>query len=162
MLKENEYQESIISKIFRRITNNHSLPQSQQLTQATDIQEEEIRISINLPYVEGTSEKLRRILRSHKIRSTFYTEKTLRKLLCKLKDPVATEDKNNIVYEIDYSNCQAVYFSESKRPLKSRSDEHKRPIRNCNCDKNEIAKHCWEHITTLTGIRRKLLIVKAG
>ena len=61
--------------------------------QATDIQEEEIRISINLPYVEGTSEKLRRILRSRKIRSTFYTEMTLRKLLCKRKDRVATEDK---------------------------------------------------------------------
>ena len=60
----------------------------------------EIRMSINLPYVEGTSEKLRRILRSHKIRSTFYTENALRKLLCKPKDRVATEDKNNIVYEI--------------------------------------------------------------
>ena len=39
VLKENGYRESIINKIFRRITNNHSLPQSQQLTQATDIQE---------------------------------------------------------------------------------------------------------------------------
>ena len=71
MLKENGYQKSIISKIFKRITNNHSLSQSQQLMQTTDIQEEEIRISISLPYVEGTSEKLRGILRSHKIRLTF-------------------------------------------------------------------------------------------
>ena len=55
VLKENGYQESIISKIFKRITNSHSLPQLQQLTQATDIREEEIRMSINLPYVEGTS-----------------------------------------------------------------------------------------------------------
>ena len=31
VLKENGYQEGIISKIFRRITNNHSMPQSQQL-----------------------------------------------------------------------------------------------------------------------------------
>ena len=38
LLKENGYQESIISKIFKRITNNRSLPQSQQLTEATDIQ----------------------------------------------------------------------------------------------------------------------------
>ena len=68
MFKENGYQESIISKIFKRITNNHRLAQSQQLTQATDIQEEEMRMSINLVYVEGTNEKLRRILRSHKIR----------------------------------------------------------------------------------------------
>ena len=34
VLKENGYQESIISKIFKRITNNHSLPQLQQQTQA--------------------------------------------------------------------------------------------------------------------------------
>ena len=56
MLKDNGYQESIISKIFKRITNNRYLPQSQQLTQATDIQEEEIKKGINLPYVEGTCE----------------------------------------------------------------------------------------------------------
>ena len=68
MLTENGYKESIISKIFKRITNNHSLPQSQQLTQARDIPEEQIRMSINLPHVKGTSEKLRRILRSHIIR----------------------------------------------------------------------------------------------
>ena len=99
VLKENGYQESIISKIFKRITINHSLSQSQKQTQATNIQEEEIRMSINLPYVEGNSEKLRRILRSHKIRFTFYFNSTLRKLLYIPKDRVATEDKNNIVYE---------------------------------------------------------------
>ena len=70
--------------------------------------------------MEGTSEKLRRILRSHKIRSIFYTENTLCKLLCKPKDRVATEDKNNMVYEINCSNCEAVYFGEAKRSLKSR------------------------------------------
>ena len=144
MLKENGYQVSINSKIFKRITNNHSLPQSQQLTQATDNQEEEIRMSINLPYVEGTTENLRSILRSHKIRSTFYTENNLRKLLCKTKAGVATEDKNNIVYDMNCSNWEAVYFGESKRSLKSRSDEHKRSVRNCDCDKNEIAKQYWE------------------
>ena len=93
-------------------------------------------MNINLPYVEGTSEKLRRILGSHKIRSTFYTEKALRKLLCKLKDRVDTEDKNNIVCEIDCSNCESACFGESKRSSKSRSDEHKRYVRNCDCDKN--------------------------
>ena len=108
VLKENGYQESIINKIFKRITNNHNLPQSNHLTQATDIQEEGIRMSINLPYVKGTSEKPRRILRSHKIRSTFHIDNTLHKLLCKPKDRIATENKNNIVCEIDCSNCEAV------------------------------------------------------
>ena len=50
------------------------------------IQEEVIRMTINLPYVEVTSEKLQHILRSHKIRSTFFTENTLLKLFCKPKD----------------------------------------------------------------------------
>ena len=126
VLKENGYQESINNKIFKGIKNNHSLPQSQQLTQATDIQEEEIRMSINLLYVEGTSEKLRHIRRSHKIRSTFYTENFLYKLLSKPRDRVATEDENIIAYEIDRSNCETVYFGKSKRYLKLRSDGHKR------------------------------------
>ena len=66
------------------------------------------------------------------------------KLLCKPKYRIATEDKNNIVYETDCSNCEVVYFGESKRSLKLHSDEHKRSVRNCDCDKNETAKHCWE------------------
>ena len=99
---------------------------------------------MNLPYVKGTSGKLRRIRRSHKIRSTFYTKMTFRKLLCKPRDQVATQDKNSILYEIDCSNCQAVYFGESKRPLKWHSDEHKSSVRNCDCDKNGIAKYSWE------------------
>ena len=78
VLKKNRCQESIISKIFKRIINNHSVPPSQQQTQATDIQKKKIRMSVNLPYVEGTSEKLRRILKTHKTRSTLYTVNTLR------------------------------------------------------------------------------------
>ena len=46
----------------------------------------------------------------------------MRKLLWNPKDRVAAEDKNNIVYEIDCSNCQAVYFGESKRSLKLHSE----------------------------------------
>ena len=123
--------------------------------QAIDIQGEEIRMSTNLPYVEGTSEKLRHILRSHKIRSIFYTEKTLRKLLCKPKDRVATEDKNNIVYEIDCSNCEAVYFGESKQSLKDLSGI-------AIVIRMKLLNTAGKQITTLTGIRRKLLIRKAG
>ena len=59
---------------------------------------------MNLPYVDCTIEKLRRIRKSHKIKATFYTESTLCKLLCKPKVRVATEDKNNVTYEIDCSN----------------------------------------------------------
>ena len=52
------------------------------------------------------------------IRSTFYTENTSHKLLCKPKGWVATEYKNNIFYEVDCSNCEAVFFGASKWSLK--------------------------------------------
>ena len=138
MLKENGYQESIISKVFKRITNNHSLSESLQKTQSTDIQGEGIRTFMMFPNVEGAREKLQRVLKSHKIRLTFHTESTLRKFLCELTDRVTTENEKNVVYENDCSNCKAVYFDESKRSLKLRSDEHKRFAKSCDCDKNEL------------------------
>ena len=68
-------------------------------------------------------------------RSTFYTENTFRKLLCKTENRVDKEDKNNIVYKIDCSNSEAAYFDESKRFLKSRLDENKRSFKNCDYEK---------------------------
>ena len=82
-----------MSEIVTRITNYHRLLQSKQKAQATNIQEEEIGISVNLPCVEGTCGKPQHILRSHKVRSTFYIKSTLRKLLYKPKDQVGTKDK---------------------------------------------------------------------
>ena len=73
-----------------------------------------------------------------------YTENSLLKLLCKLKNRVATEDKNNTVCKRDCSNSKVVYFGESKRSLKSRSGEHKKSFSNCDCDKNEVTKQRWE------------------
>ena len=55
------------------------------------------------------------------------------------------KSKINIGYEIDCSNGEAsVYFGESKGSFKSRSDEQKRSATNCDCEKNEIKKHCLE------------------
>ena len=66
VLKETEHQESIIKKIIKKITNNHSMSHSEQ-TQAIDIQEKKYKLykftqkdrNINLLCVEGISEKQR-------------------------------------------------------------------------------------------------------
>ena len=81
----------------------------------------------------------------------------MHKLRCKPKDRVATEDKNNIDYQIDCSKCEAISFGESKQSLKVRSDEHKRSVRNCNCDKNKIAKHCWEADINFSWDQKKVI-----
>ena len=52
--------------------------------------------------------------------------------------------KLTVVSLLPQSYSEAVCFSDSKQSLKLRSNEHKRSARNCDCDKNEIVKHCWE------------------
>ena len=96
--------------------SNRCFSQPQQQRQVVEIQTNEIRMTKNLPSVKGTSEKLQRILRTHKIIFTFCTENIFRKLLCKPKDQVATDDKN--IYEIGFSICEAIYFGESTHSLK--------------------------------------------
>ena len=51
-----DVKKTLLIKTFQWITNNHSLSLLQQQTQSIDIQEEDIRMSVNLPLVEGTSE----------------------------------------------------------------------------------------------------------
>ena len=63
------------------------------------------------------------------IRSTFNTESFLHNLHCKPKDWGTTEDKNSVVYEIDCSNCEVVYFIESKQFLKLQPDENKKSVK---------------------------------
>ena len=87
---------------------------------------------------------LKVLVRKYSVKSNFYIGNTLRKLLCKPKYRATKKGKSNIVYEIHCSNCDEVYFDESERPLKSSSGEHKRSVKNCNCEKNEIVKHCWD------------------
>ena len=70
--------------------------------------------------------------------------------------------KNNIVYEIHCNNCKAVYFGESKRPLKSHSDEQKDLSGITIVKRMKLQNTVEKQITTLAGIRRKLLIGKAG
>ena len=147
------------SKVFKIITNNHSSFQSQQQTWATDIQEEDGRISTILPYAKGTCDKLQRLLKTHKIRSNFHTENTLCKRFCKPKDRRDTEDKSKIIYEIECNNFEAVYFDKSKCSLKLRSDEQKRTVKNYDSGKKEIAETLLGRGSQLelTEIKKKVL-----
>ena len=162
VLKENGYQESIFSKIFKRITDNHRLPQSHQLTHATDILEEEIKISINLLYVEGACEKLRRILRSHKTKSTFYAENTLSLFLCKPKDPVATEDKKKSFMKLTVVTVKQS-TSVNLNGLSNCVQMNTKDLSGIAIMiKMNLLNTVGKQITTLAGIRRKLLLGKTG
>ena len=62
----------------------------------------------------------------------------------KPKDRVVTKDLNSIIYETGCSKREEVNFGKSKRFLKLRSGEHIMSFKNCDCEKNKIARYCWE------------------
>ena len=95
--------------------------------------------------MKGTSEQLKRIFGDHNINCTFYTTTTLRTLLSHAKDPVPSEQRNNIVYKYDCKDCEAVYFGESKRTLAERTKEHTRAVRAADTRRYETADHCWKY-----------------
>ena len=55
-----------------------------------------------------------------------------------------------------------VYSGKSKHSSKLRLDKQKRSVRNCDCEKMNLQNTVGKHIATLAGIRRTLLIGKAG
>ena len=141
VLMSNDYSKKMINRVQNKVERRKTMPR----VDSEETEEEELVGHVNLPYVKGTSEILRRILQSHKIRSTFYSKDTLRKSLSHPKDPISVELQNNVVYKIPCNDCNAIYIGESKRSLKTRSKEHQYAVRAGHTDKNEIADHCWEH-----------------
>ena len=93
------------------------LPRQSANNDNTDNQEQIAPVRINLPYERCTSEQLKRIFNDHNINCTFYTATTLRTLLLYVKDPVPSEQRNNIAYKYDCKDCEVVYFENQNEHL---------------------------------------------
>ena len=137
VLQANGYPKKFISNTIRA----SQLPRQPANNDNTENQEQTAPVRINLPYVKGTSEQLKRIFNDHNINCTFYTTTTLCTLLSHAKDPVHSEQRNNIVYKYDRKDCGAVYFGESKRMLAERSKEHTRAVRAADTRRYKTADH---------------------
>ena len=74
--------------------------------------------------LKKTKKKKNNISRQPYNKSTHLHCTTLRSLLSKPKDPIPTEDRNNVIYQLDCNSCEAVYVGEPKRTLNIRTNEH--------------------------------------
>ena len=84
---------------------------------SSETETEEIVATVNLPYIPGVSNTLKRIFRKHKIKGIFNSKDTLRKILSHPKDKIPESRNNNVVYQIPCSDCNAVYIGETKRKV---------------------------------------------
>ncbi|KAH9591950.1 hypothetical protein MS3_00004042 [Schistosoma haematobium] len=55
--------------------------------------------------------------------------KSLQSILCKPKDEITKENKSNIIYKINCTNCDKHYIGQSGRPLHLRLHEHQLAVK---------------------------------
>ena len=80
-----------------------------------------------IPYVQGISETISRVLTDLKVKVCFQPVNTLRRLLSQPKDVVLVWSKSNVVYKVKCKDCEAsyMYLGETGRRLETRITEHK-------------------------------------
>ena len=82
-----------------------------------DGEREERPLSVQLPYIAGVSEWIRRVCKDFNIRVVFRSGPTLRSLLTRVKDPFPMEKQANVVYK-NPCTCGKVYIGRLHIDLK--------------------------------------------
>ena len=122
----------------------------------------------SIPYVQGTSERIGRILNEARVKVAMKPVKTIGNILTSPKDPIAEHEKSRLIYKIPCADCEFVYVGQTKRDLKSRVAEHKRAVKNAEPEKSALCEHLmlfdhrinWEESTVLKYVnsyRRRLI-----
>ena len=98
-----------------------------------------------LPYVQGISEKIGRILRQQEIKVAYKPLKTVNSLFPRPKSQNDVDrPRSGVVYKINCTNCNFVYYGQTERPLKTRITEHKRAVAMFDHD-SKISCHVHEN-----------------
>ena len=118
-LKQCGYPEWSFAKVKKQMAKPKSKPKTKPTTDS-----DKSRGYVTLPYIQGVTEPVQRILRSHKISSTVKPHTSLRSILVHPKDKLPPEDKTGVVYEIPCSNCKKTYIGETGRRFGTRRKEY--------------------------------------
>ena len=93
-----------------------------------------------IPYIQGTSEKVRRVLNEAGVKVAMKPIYTIGRILPSPKDPLTLEEKSYLVYEVSCFGCDFIYIGQTKWELKSHLAEHKLAIRNQEPEKSALCK----------------------
>ena len=77
------------------------------------------RSQVVIPYVEGVSERVHRVLKKYGVATTMRPHTTLRRLLVHPKDKVELEEQGELVYQIPCKNCGAEYIGGDRKTTKN-------------------------------------------
>ena len=78
-----------------------------------------------LPYVAGTTERIRRVMNKYGVAAPARPHSTIRQCLVHPKDKLSDLQKCGVVYKVDCLSCDQCYIGETGRKLEVRIKEHK-------------------------------------
>ncbi|XP_022083858.1 uncharacterized protein LOC110975582 [Acanthaster planci] len=91
--------------------------QSSRPKTSTEVERPEYKAFTVLPFVDGISGRLERILEDHGVRTVFRSSTTLRNQLVRPKDLIPPGRRGGVVYKIPCGDCGKVYIGETGRPV---------------------------------------------
>ena len=109
---------------FNKVKKQMSKPKA-KVNKKTTVSDRKSATSVTLPYIQGVTESVQRILRKHNISSAVRPHTSLKKMLVHPKDKLDSDDKAGVVYEIPCANCKKTYIGETGRKFGTRKKEHK-------------------------------------
>ena len=95
-----------------------------------------------LPYTNGISQPLTRLLKKHDMRVVSKPFKTLQQEFPSPKSRPPIDLQPNVVYKISCADCPWSYVGETGRFFETRKTEHMRNVKSYTRGSN-IAKHAW-------------------
>lgn len=124
----NGFAESSIKKAIQRQENGPTVTEQQTPPISKVI----------LPYIKGTTEKIKRILSKVNIETIFTTDKKIGEILHNPKDKIRLEHQG--VYEVPCGECEKTYIGQTNRRINVRNEEHKNAVK-----KKELTSSLTQH-----------------
>ena len=112
VLRENNYPSGFIKECERALATKPSQPTTNGY--------------VVLPYFKGVSERIGRVLKQQSLRVSFQPQRTINILFPRPKQQDETDrPSSGIVYRINCSQCDFVYYGQTERALKTRISKYK-------------------------------------
>jgi hypothetical protein len=139
-LQNNDYPKDFLLKVRRKMKQKEAGVDNNEA-----VETEMARGMAVLPFVQGTTEKIKRVLERHNINVAIRPVSTLRNYLMKPKDKLPHLDQTGVVYSIPCQDCDVKYIGETGRALGTRIKEHHASVKNGKVQNSALAEHVFDN-----------------
>ena len=94
-----------------------------------------------IPYIQGVTEPIKRILNSHNVKVAQKPFQTLGHIFTKPKDSVTKEQRTDAIYSIPCDDCDNDYIGQTKRQFGTSLKEHQKAVFFCKKENSALSDH---------------------